>query len=81
VLRCVQLCSAVDRISYPWLGPMGLLLRLRIERAKTLLEQNGSKISEVAATLGFADQSHFTRKFRCVVGITPAKYRNQSKLR
>jgi AraC family transcriptional regulator len=61
-------------------SPMGLLLRLRIERAKTLLEQNGLTISEVAATLGFADQTHFTRKFRRLVGITPAKYRNQLKL-
>jgi AraC family transcriptional regulator len=60
-------------------SPMGLLLRLRIERAKTLLEQNGSKMSDVAATLGFADQSHFTRKFRRLVGMTPTEYRNQLK--
>jgi AraC family transcriptional regulator len=62
-------------------SPMGLLLRLRIERAKTLLEQNGSTMSEVAATLGFGDQTHFTRQFRRLVGITPTEYRNQSQLR
>jgi AraC family transcriptional regulator len=60
-------------------SPMGLLLRLRIERAKTLLEQNGSMMSEVAATLGFGDQTHFTRQFRRLVGVTPTEYRNQSK--
>jgi AraC family transcriptional regulator len=62
-------------------SPMGQLLRMRIENAKTLLQQNGSKMSEVAATLGFGDQSHFTRKFRLLVGITPTEYRNQLKLR
>jgi AraC family transcriptional regulator len=62
-------------------SPMGLLLRLRIERAKTLLERDGSRISEVAATLGFADQSHFTRMFRRLVGITPSGYRNQLRVR
>jgi AraC family transcriptional regulator len=62
-------------------SPMGLLMRLRIERAKTLLERNGSKISEVSATLGFADQSHFTRIFRRLIGVTPTEYRNQLKIR
>jgi AraC-like DNA-binding protein len=46
---------------------------LRINRAKELL-RSGLPLSEVAATTGFADQSHFTRHFRRLVGIPPGRY-------
>ncbi|MFX5207153.1 helix-turn-helix domain-containing protein [Acinetobacter baumannii] len=32
-------------------------------------------IALIAAETGFSDQSHFTRLFRRVVGVTPAKFR------
>ena len=46
---------------------------LRINRAKQLL-RTGLPLSEVAATTGFADQSHFTRHFRRLVGVPPGRY-------
>ena len=33
-------------------------------------------LSEVAFALGFADQSHFTRRFRQMVGISPGQFRS-----
>jgi len=53
--------------------PYEWLLQLRIEEAKALL-QAGRAISEVALEFGFADQSHFHRRFKSVTGMTPAAY-------
>ncbi|WP_236760400.1 helix-turn-helix domain-containing protein [Rhizobium rhizogenes] len=38
----------------------------------------GSKLSEVAASCGFADESNLTRTFRRVVGVTPGKWRAEA---
>jgi AraC-like DNA-binding protein len=41
--------------------------------AKQLLAR-GMSIAQVAAEVGFADQSHLTRKFKSLVGATPRQY-------
>ena len=56
------------------LPPHAFLLRLRAERARTLLAK-GRDLAEVAHDLGFADQSHMTRVFKRLYGLTPAAYR------
>jgi AraC family transcriptional regulator len=56
-------------------SPMGFLLRARIERGKSLLRDGAASIGNVAAALGFADQSHFTRTFKRVVGVPPSEYK------
>jgi AraC-like DNA-binding protein len=53
--------------------PHAYQTQLRINRAKSLL-RNGQALSDVAASTGFADQSHLTRHFRRLVGITPGRY-------
>ena len=58
---------AVGMPPYEW------LLQLRIEVARKRLKQGGS-ISDLAVELGFADQSHFHRRFKSVTGMTPAAY-------
>jgi AraC family transcriptional regulator len=55
-------------------SPMGYLLRTRVERAKTLLRDSRARVVDVSAELGFADQSHFTRTFRRLVGLPPSVY-------
>jgi AraC family transcriptional regulator len=55
-------------------SPIEYLLHARLEHAKTLLRQGGLPISDIAATMGFADQSHLTRHFRRAVGMTPLQY-------
>lgn len=45
----------------------------RIRRAKRLLRE-GESLADTAATLGFADQSHFQRHFKRRVAITPRQY-------
>jgi AraC family transcriptional regulator len=56
-------------------SPMGFLLRTRIERGKSLLRESAASIGDVAAALGFADQSHFTRTFKRLVGVPPREYK------
>lgn len=55
--------------------PGQYLREIRVERAKQLLKQPSLSIPQVAAALGFSDQSHLTRTFRRVTGTTPAAYR------
>jgi AraC family transcriptional regulator len=55
-------------------SPMSYVLRTRIERAKTLLRDSRTRIIDIAAELGFADQSHFARTFRRLVGMPPSAY-------
>jgi len=52
-------------------------LQLRIERAKARLAA-GDSVVDVALDVGFADQSHFTKRFKGLVGIAPASYRRDA---
>ena len=55
------------------------LRRLRVEMAATMLASGALPISQVAADVGFADQSHLTRCFTRYLGTTPARYREEQR--
>jgi len=55
------------------LPPHAFQLNLRVRRAQALLAA-GVPAAEVPAEAGFCDQSHFTRRFRAVVGVSPGVY-------
>jgi len=55
--------------------PHHYLVSRRVERAKELLAGTNLSLSEVAFATGFVDQSHLTRHFRQIVGITPGQFR------
>jgi AraC family transcriptional regulator len=55
--------------------------RLRLAWAAAELARGDKPLAEVAAGAGFADQSHFTRVFKHHVGVTPARYREQTQSR
>jgi AraC-like DNA-binding protein len=48
----------------------------RIERAKTLLEQTGDSITQIAFAVGFSSLEQFSRSFRARIGTTPSAYRD-----
>jgi AraC-like DNA-binding protein len=57
------------------LPPHRWQLEARIRQSQALLSRRRSSVADVALATGFADQSHFTRVFRRVVGETPANWR------
>jgi AraC family transcriptional regulator len=58
------------------LPPHQYVIACRIERAKELLRgRDRLPLAEVATEVGFADQSHFTRHFKRLVGVTPRRFR------
>lgn len=56
-------------------SPHQYLVRYRIERAKTFLRSSKFGIIHVAKATGFVDQSHFTKVFHRIVGVTPTRFR------
>jgi AraC-like DNA-binding protein len=55
------------------LPPHAYLVQVRVTRAKVLLGM-AVPIAQVAADTGFTDQSHLTRHFKRLVGVTPRQY-------
>jgi AraC family transcriptional regulator len=55
---------------------MGEYVRqLRVERACRQLNSSAQPLAAIAAEAGFSDQSHFSRTFKRLIGMTPAEYR------
>lgn len=59
-----------DRVG---LTPHAYMTQLRVERARVLL-RSGLSLSETTYQTGFVDQSHFTRQFKKMMGVTPGQY-------
>lgn len=59
------------------MSPSQFLLSRRVEHARRLLTESAKDLSEIAMDSGFYDQSHFTKRFRKVTGITPSAYRRR----
>jgi AraC family transcriptional regulator len=58
------------------LPPHQYVIACRVERAKELLRgRRRPQLAEVATEVGFSDQSHFTRHFKRLVGVTPRRFR------
>ncbi len=55
-------------------SPMMYVEQNRIRKAQALIKQEQLPLAAIAAEVGFADQSHFTRRFRLHVGCTPSDY-------
>jgi AraC-like DNA-binding protein len=61
------------------LPPHQWLLRQRVNTAKQLMGVRDLPLSEIAISAGFANQSHFTRVFSSVVGVSPAAWRRETQ--
>ncbi|SAL84608.1 AraC family transcriptional regulator [Caballeronia terrestris] len=62
------------------LSPHAFLMERRLETAKSLLIENRLPIVQIAFTVGFNSQAHFTTVFHKATGITPGRWREQSSL-
>lgn len=52
-----------------------VLQEARFEVARSLLDESGAKMIDVAMTVGYESQQHFSRAFRRFTGVTPTAYR------
>lgn len=64
-----------DEVGLP---PHAYQTQARLDRARSLLLR-GWPAARVAQETGFADQSHLTRRFKRLVGVTPGRYAQGSK--
>jgi AraC-like DNA-binding protein len=73
-------------LRYVGVSPKWVIQRYRLHEAAELLKAtcHGScsnahprSLAELAASLGYADQAHFAREFKRVVGRSPLAYRKE----
>jgi AraC family transcriptional regulator len=59
-------------------SPHQYLIQVRVNSARWLLSAGSGErsLAEVATAVGFADQSHLTRHFKRVTGMTPRRFRS-----
>ena len=55
------------------LTPHAYLTQVRIAKSRQLLRL-GQPVAQIALDVGFADQAHFTKRFKQLTGTTPALY-------
>jgi two-component system response regulator YesN len=69
--------SHFSRIFHEGVGEsfVSYLTRIRIEKAKSLLQAQSIPLAEIGARTGFKDQSYFTHVFKRSTGMSPGKYR------
>lgn len=56
------------------------LLKLRIDRARQALRESDASIASIALSVGYSDQSAFTRQFRRTTGMSPRDFQKSSEL-
>ena len=62
-------------------GAKEYITKIRIEKAKALMESTSLTIAEISDMTGFASQSYFSTAFKNYVGMTPSQYKQDSKAR
>jgi AraC family transcriptional regulator len=58
-------------------SPHQHVIELRVHNARSLLAAGSGErsLADVAAAVGFSDQSHLTRHFKRITGVTPSQFR------
>jgi AraC family transcriptional regulator len=84
-LTLAQLAAGAHRSAYHFarqftaatgMPPHQYVIARRVARAQQLLHPDQDlALAEIAARVGFADQSHFTQHFKRIVGVTPRQFR------
>lgn len=58
-------------------SPKELVVRARLNEAKTLLAESHASVAEIARMVGYDDPAYFSRLFTRRVGVTPRDFRRQ----
>ena len=59
-------------------SPMAYIAARRVDRAKLMMTSTQDRLTDIALACGFSDQSHLTRSFRRLVGVSPGRWRRTS---
>ena len=62
------------------LAPHRYLMRARITKVKELLWESELSLAAIADEAGFSDQSHMSKVFKRLTGLTPKTFRDDRKL-
>ena len=57
--------------------PIGYVQRIRVDRAKRLLETTDEPIEDISWAVGYEDPASFRRLFKRLTGVTPGTYRQR----
>jgi transcriptional regulator GlxA family with amidase domain len=60
--------------------PIAYVQRIRVERAKRLLETSDEPIEEISWSVGYEDPASFRRLFKRLTGLTPGAYRQRFQI-
>ncbi len=55
------------------------IIAYRLKAARSLLENTGKTVIDIADETGFTDASYFTKMFKASYGVTPKEFRNSLK--
>jgi AraC family transcriptional regulator len=61
-------------------SPHQFVLRRKIERSLQVIKETSMALADIAYSLGFSSQGHFTSVFIKMLGISPYSYRKQTRL-
>ncbi len=61
------------------ISPHQYVIQQRTERAKELIARGNLNLAQIAAKLGFSDQSHFGKYFKRHVGMTPRAFAKRTE--
>lgn len=65
---------------YTGMNFVNYLKKIRIEKAKELLEQTDDKIINISQSVGYDNEKHFMKIFKSVCGVSPSEYRKNVQL-
>lgn len=77
---CAVSRATLYRLTEPDGGVSSFVRKVRLARLERLLADGvGEHLADLAERLGFADESHMSRQFRAVAGVSPGRYRTASR--
>ena len=60
-------------------GAKEYITRIKLEKAKSLLENTQLSLTEISEMTGFSSQSYFSTAFKAYTGMTPSAYKKENK--
>lgn len=61
---------------YTGVNFVNYLKEIRIRAAKELLENTDWKVQDISKAVGYENDKHFLKIFKCLCGVSPTEYRN-----